>query len=637
METQQRKYNVSSISIPKKKVEEVVIEKKVTVNETLKSPICSFMGHVDAGKTSLMDVIRNTKVQEKEAGGITQSIGSSFVNIEDIVDITNVINGKFEVKPEIPGILIIDTPGHEAFNTLRERGSSLCDIAILVVDINDGVKPQTIESIKLLRDKRVPFVIAATKLDTIYNYKVTEEISLRKALKQQKKETINMIETSMYDIQYELEKEGIKSVFYFKNKNPQKVYSIVPVSSRTKEGIADLLALMIYISQNWMNKKITYQEEVDATIMESYQDSKHGWVLDIILKNGTINVGDKFIVCGRESSRTITVRKLLVKKNKLEDVKSVRASDGIRVIASNCDNCYSGTKLYPIDNNEKEVLQIANEEIDNYWKSFDLDQIGVCIQAKTFGELDALYQLVKKDGIPIMSVSLKKLGEKDFDRIKIKTDNIDDLEYNTLLYFGELDNFDKFDKVAKEKGIKLFNSEIVYGLIDEYKKYSKQCLEERQKKQIASGNAIYPCKLKIFKQHIYMKGGTNNLLFGVKVLEGKLRIGSPLYVVKKERFEKDKIYNMKTEKEYGLGIVTSLQKNNEDIELANQGDEVCIRLDNVNELIFSRHFDHKDTIISHLSRESIDILKKDYRDNMTKQDWMLVVEFMKILNIKKAS
>ena len=206
------------------------------------------------------------------------------------------IKGKFEVKPEIPGLLIIDTPGHEAFNNLRERGSSLCDVAVLVVDILDGIKPQTIESIKLLRDRRIPFVIAATKLDRINNYEKTEELSLRKAFKKQKRDVITLIETSIYDIQYELEKEKIKSAFYFKNKEPKKVYSIVPISSVSKEGLADLLSLLVYISQNWMNKKIVYKDEIDATIMECYQDKKYGWVLDVILKNGSIKIGDEFAV-----------------------------------------------------------------------------------------------------------------------------------------------------------------------------------------------------------------------------------------------------------------------------------------------------------------------------------------------------
>ena len=624
----------SVVSVPKKKVEEVIVEKKVDVNSSLKAPICSFMGHVDAGKTSLMDIIRNTNLQSNEAGGITQSIGSSFVDIEDIVETTNVINGKFEVKPEIPGLIIIDTPGHEAFNSLRERGSSLCDIAVLVVDMIDGVKPQTIESIKLLREKKVPFVIAATKLDRVYNYKTTDEISLRKAFKKQTKDVVSMIESSLYDMQYDLEKEDIKAQFYFKNKNPQKIYSIVPISSKTKEGLADLLSLIVYISQNWMNKKIVYNEEVDASIMECVQDKKHGWVLDVILKNGTIKIGDEFGVSGKGGERVVKVRKLLVKnKKKFDEVESIRASSGVRILGSNCDNCFSGTKLHPL---ELGGLELAKKEVESIWDKMPMEKVGVCIQAPTISNLDALHQLLTKEKVPIMSINLRTLNEKDLDKLLIKIDEVKDLEFKCLLYFGKVDNKEKetYTKLCKDRGIHFINSEIVYGLIEEYLNFKKDCLENRQKEQIAEGNAVYPCKLRILKDHVYMKGGNKELLLGVKVRAGRLRIGSPLYVVVSEHKNKGKIINMKTEREFELGKVTSIQKNNEDKDLANLHDEVCIRIDNPNELSYDRHFDHKDEIISRLTRESIDILKKDYRGEMTKDDWKLVIEMKNILKIK---
>ena len=474
----------SVVSVPKKKVEEVIIEKKVDVNSSLKAPICSFMGHVDAGKTSLMDIIRNTNLQSNEAGGITQSIGSSFVDIEDIVETTNVINGKFEVKPEIPGLIIIDTPGHEAFNSLRERGSSLCDIAVLVVDMVDGVKPQTIESIKLLREKKVPFVIAATKLDRVYNYKTTDEISLRKAFKKQTKDVVSMIESSLYDMRYDLEKEDIKAQFYFKNKNPQKIYSIVPISSKTKEGLADLLSLIVYISQNWMNKKIVYKEEVDASIMECVQDKKHGWVLDVILKNGTIKIGDEFGVSGKGGEKVVKVRKLLVKnKKKFDEVESIRASSGVRILGSNCDNCFSGTKLHPL---ELGGLELAKKEVESIWDKMPMEKVGVCIQAPTISNLDALHQLLTKEKVPIMSINLRTLNEKDLDKLLIKIDEVKDLEFKCLLYFGKVDNKEKetYTKLCKDRGIHFINSEIVYGLIEEYLNFKKDCLENRQKEQI---------------------------------------------------------------------------------------------------------------------------------------------------------
>ena len=609
----------------KKPIVESIIVKKVEVNTDLKSPICSFLGHVDAGKTSLIDIIRNTSLQSKEAGGITQSIGSSFVNIEDIVDTTSVIKGKFEVKPKVPGLLIIDTPGHQAFNMLRERGSSLCDIAVLVIDINDDLKPQTIESIKLLRDKKIPFVIAATKLDRIYDYQPSDELSLRKALKKQTKTVMSTVESRLLDMKYELEQHKIKAEFYFKNKKPESIYSIVPISCKTKEGLADLLSLIIYLSQNWMNKKILYQEKLDATIMECHQDKKYGWVLDIILKNGSLKIGDEFATSSRQGERVTKIRKLLVQKkiSNFTEVNSVKASVGVRIIGSNCDNCYSGTKLHT----GKDMLEMARNEVGILLDNMKLSKIGVCIQAPTISNLDALYQLLKKDKIPIMNSSLKVFNEKDLDRLDSKIENIQDLEYKVLLYFGNFTEKEKdqYDKLGKSKNIKIISSNVVYKLIEDYHLYKKECLQNRQKSQLTEGEAVFPCKLKILKEHIYMTGGVEHILMGVRVLKGRLRMGTPLSIVSKKK--------VMTEKELELGKILSIQKENDDLDEANETDEVCIRLSNPNKLTFERQFNDKDDIVSQLTRERIDILKKDYRDEMTKNDWILIIELKKMLGI----
>ena len=277
---------ISTESIPKK----IVLDenKKITnIDKKLKSPICAFMGHVDAGKTSLIDIIKNSKVQESEPGNITQNISSTFIDIDNMISITKEIKGKFEIEPTVPGILILDTPGHEVFNSFRETSASLCDIVVLVIDIFDGVKPQTIESINILRNNKIPFVIAATKIDKVDNYNNNDETSLKKAFKLQEKSVVQMIVTYIEDLKYDLSKHNINAEFYSRNTKPKNIYSIIPISCKTKNGLADLLALVIYLSQNWMNKKILYKDKVDATVMECRQDKKMGWILNLILSNGT--------------------------------------------------------------------------------------------------------------------------------------------------------------------------------------------------------------------------------------------------------------------------------------------------------------------------------------------------------------
>ena len=624
------KYNFTSI--PKKEMP-VAPEKvsDVNINKDFKSPVVSFMGHVDAGKTSLMDCIRGTKIQQGEAGGITQSIGSSFVPIEHIRDVTKNIKGKFSVEHNIPGVLIVDTPGHSAFSSMRDRGSSLCDLAILVIDINKGIQPQTEESIKMLKEKNVPFVIAATKIDMIYGWKKTSEINLRKVLKEQEESTTQIMQSMMEDLKYEFSKLDIDAVFYFNNKTPNKTYSIVPISTQTNEGLSDLLSLLVYISQNWMSKKITYKDTLDATIMESILDPKLGWVLDVILSNGTLNVGDKITVTTQEGVKISSVRNILTPPQLTQDRTkvswtnntSIKASQGIRIIGSNLENCIAGSSIFKIENNEVETIEKAKQEFDKFWKSFEWDNKGVCLVAPTIGELDAAYNLLKLEQIPIAKGEISNFSKKVADRYFSLTEEEQLKENKIIFYFhskpitGKQE--DEYSSLCKDLGLTFLHNMVIYQLIDQYKDTKKKFLEERKKENSEKGKAIFPCELQILKDHVYMKGGNDDLLFGIKVRAGRLLKGTPII----------------TEKKVKLGKVTSIQKNHKEISEAKLRDEVCIRIKNESNISFGRQFASSDKLISELSRDSIDELKLNFRDEMEKSDWKLVIEHMGKLDISK--
>ena len=619
--------NICTTSEPKKKVI-IDIPKEYQYDKNLKSPIISVMGHVDAGKSSLINIIKNINITDGEAGGITQSINSYFVKIDDIVDITKNITGKFQVEPKVPGILCIDTPGHMAFNKIRQQSTGLCDIAIVVVDIVEGLKPQTIESIEMLRDNRIPFIIAATKLDRVDGYVMTENLSLRDALKEQTPLVKTLIEAHLNDMKYELEQLDIRAEFYFKNKKPQNTYSIVPISNKSKEGLSDLLSLIIYMSENWMGKKIKYNDEVNGIVMNNYNDKKDGWIIELILKNGTIRVGDKYAVMSTEGPKSITIRNIIVDKKR---VFNVRASRGVKLIASNSANIYAGTQIVKITKNAEDTLKQVQQNFNKIWNSFKLKRNGICVMAGTFGQIDALYNVFKD--VNISHIDIGSITNRNINNIRGVIEEYHDKENRCFIYFGKLTEKEKDDyvKYCKNMDMMFISNDVVYQLLDDYKKYKQECLEERQKLLVSKGEAIYPCRLKIYKQHVYMKGGADNIMLGVRVREGRVRIGMPInYSV----YCDDSKKVMVSEKEPYLGIVTSLQKNNEDIQEANEGDDVCIRFDNPEGLLFGRHFGHTNKLISKLSRKSIDILKKDYRDKMTRKDWEMVVELKNELNIK---
>jgi translation initiation factor 5B len=626
------RYTTSTVQVP---IKEVIItnNKDTNINKDLKSPVVSFMGHVDAGKTSLMDLIRGTKIQQAEAGGITQTIGSSFVPINYIRQVTKNIKGKFAVEPNIPGILIVDTPGHSAFSSMRDRGSSLCDIAILVIDINKGIQPQTEESIKMLKEKKVPFVIAATKIDMIYGWKKTSETNLRKVIKEQDETTVNIFQSALEDMKYEFSKLDLDAVFYFNNQKPSTTYSIVPISTQTGEGISDLLSLLVYISQNWMNGKIKYKDEVDATIMESVQDPKLGWVLDIILSNGTVSVGDKIVVTAQDGIKVSTIRNIFTPPPLAQDRhkvswisnKTIRASQGIRLIGSNLEMCIAGSSIFKIDNNETEIIEKANSEYSKFWKSFQWDTTGVYLVAPTIGELDAGYNILKTENLPIIKGEISIFNKKVVEKYSALTQEEIFKENKVILYFHSNPITGKqeedFKNMSKELNITFLHNTVIYHLVDEYKKLKESFINERKKENSESGKAIFPCELDILKEHVYLKGGSDDLLFGVKIKAGRLMKGTPITTL-------NKVY---------LGRVISIRKKEKDVNEAKVRDEVCIRIKNDDGVGYGRHFTHSDQLISQITRESIDELKTNFRDDMDKHDWNLIINHMSKLNIKKSN
>lgn len=613
--------------------EPIIKESDVNIHDDLKSPVVSFMGHVDAGKTSLMDCIRGTKIQKGEAGGITQSIGSSFVPIEHVREITKNIKGKFSVEHNIPGLLIVDTPGHSAFSSMRDRGSSLCDIAILVIDINKGVQPQTEESIKLLKEKNIPFVVAATKIDMVYGWRNSDQINLRKVFKEQEESTVLTLQSMMEDLKYDLSKFDIDAVFYFNNKTPNKTYSIVPICTQTNEGLSDLLSLIVYISQNWMSNKIKYKERLDATIMENTLDPKLGWVLDVILSNGTLNVGDKIAVTSPEGSKIANIRNIFTPPQLTQDRNkvtwkshtSVKASLGIRLIGSNLDNCIAGSSIFKVIGKESDAIDKANNEYEKFWTSFEWDKKGIYLVAPTIGELDAGYNILKEEKIPVIRGDIAPFSKKTIDRYAAMIEEESNKENRVLLYFHSKEltgkQEEEYTKMCQENNITFCHDMVIYQLVEKYQKLKKEFKEDRKKDLSQTGEAIFPCELIILKNHIYMRGGNDDLLFGIKVKSGKLIKGTPVV----------------TDKKIPLGKIISIQKDNKEVKEAVMKDEVCVRIKGDNTSMYGRHFDHKDLVIAELNRKSIDKLKTEFIDDMKKEDWLMVAKHMDILGIKRSS
>lgn len=213
---------------------------------------------------------------------------------------------------KIPGLLIIDTPGHESFSNLRSRGSSLCDIAILVVDIMHGLEQQTIESINLLKSRKTPFIVALNKIDRLYDWQTMNRKDVRDILKAQAPNTQLEFEQRTKSVILQFAEQGLNAALFYENPDIRSYVNLVPTSAVTGEGMGNLLALIVEMSQNKLAKRLMYSDELQATVLEVKAIPGLGTTIDVILVNGSLREGDTMVLAGTDGPIVTQIRSLLM-------------------------------------------------------------------------------------------------------------------------------------------------------------------------------------------------------------------------------------------------------------------------------------------------------------------------------------
>ena len=391
--------------------------------DDLRSPICCILGHVDTGKTKLLDKVRQTNVQEGEAGGITQQIGATYFPVDAIKQKTAVVNrdNKFEFK--VPGLLVIDTPGHESFSNLRSRGSSLCNIAILVVDIMHGLEPQTLESMRLLRDRKTPFIVALNKIDRLYGWKKVDNNGFQESLALQNKAVHNEFRNRLEETKLAFAEQGFNSELFYENKSMAKVVSLVPTSAHTGEGVPDMLKLIVQLTQERMVGSLMYLSEVQATVLEVKAIEGFGMTIDVILSNGVLKEGDRIVLCGTEGAIKTNIRALLtpapLRELRLKSAyvhnKEVKAALGVKISAPGLEGAIAGSRLMVVgpDDDEEDIEDEVESDLTNLLSRVEKSGRGVSVQASTLGSLEALLDFLKDCKIPVANVGIGPVYKRD--------------------------------------------------------------------------------------------------------------------------------------------------------------------------------------------------------------------------------
>ncbi|VDN99157.1 unnamed protein product [Rodentolepis nana] len=591
----------------------------------LRSGVICVMGHVDTGKTKILDKLRNTNVQLREAGGITQQIGATNVPRDNIVHATRMCD---YFKPEdlkMPGLLIIDTPGHESFSNMRIRGSSLCDFAILVVDIMHGIEEQTKESIEILLKRRTPFVVALNKIDRLYQWESYPNLCVQEALSKQKDVTMKDFNERFKAVVQDFAMMNLNVELFYRNENSAEYISMVPTSAHSGDGMGDLLAFMCKEMQRRLYKRLTFSEELKASVMEVKEIVGLGTSLDVILVNGRIREGDTIVLAGQEGPIVTTVRGVLMPapmselrvKGNYAHLKEAVGSCGVKIIARDLEKALAGLPLYVATDLAERLYY--SEEVTHGLKSaltsISVSPVGVYVVASTLGSLESLLTFLRNTNIPYSGISIGTVHKKDVMKASIMVER--DNKYAVILAFDVRVDKDA-EKMAAEVGVKIFTANIIYHLEASMNEYMENILQENRKKH--ADQAVFPVKLRILPDMVFNKRAP--IVMGVNIEAGLLREGTPICVPSKNNIV--------------LGRIASIESNHKTVSEARTGQEVCIRIDPIEgeaPKAYRRHFDHTDTLISKISRESIDVIKEFYRSDLNKEDWKLVMELKKMLAI----
>ena len=571
----------------------------------IRQPVVSVLGHVDHGKTKLLDAIRGTTVQSREAGAITQHIGATEVPIDHIYKVCGPLIGK--KKFDVPGLLFIDTPGHHSFITLRARGGSLADIAVLVIDIREGIMPQTIESIKILRQYKTPFIIALNKVDTIQGWIVEKDTPFVLSEKKQQAHTIAAFEERLYSIMGDLSIHGISADRYDRIDDFTKTVALVPISAKEGVGVPDLLLMLIGLAQRFLESQLAKAEGPGrGTILEIKEEKGLGKTLDMILYDGVLKKGDT-VALGTRGAPVVTRVKAILKPKPLDEIRDPRdrfdsvnelhAAAGVKLSCQNMDGVIAGAPIRVVKNDRDPSIKEMTEEAS---VKIEIQDQGITIKADAIGSLEALAFEAKAAGIPIRKYGVGEVSRRDV----VETAAFTDPMNRVMLVFNANVSKEAESEILNT-GVKLFSNQVVYRLIEEYQEWVDEA--KRAKDADQRLEMPFPAKFMVMPNCVFH--ATKPAIVGVRVLAGKVRAN--LRLIKKDGSD--------------AGKVRSLRDGEEVLKDASQGDEVAMAIDGVT---VGRQIDVEDVIYVELMESTIKELQT--KADLNEDEKMTLEEYLEI-------
>lgn len=584
-----------------------------------RQPIVCVLGHVDTGKTSLLDKLRKTSVQAREAGGMTQHIGASFFPIETLKQLIGPYISNFKTGIEIPGLLIVDTPGHEAFTNLRRRGGSVADIAILVVDILKGFEAQTFECIEILKARKTPFIVAVNKIDRIPGWKPQQSTPFLKSYEIQDHFVQEDFNNRLYQVMGEFSRLSFKTDRFDHIRDFAINVALVPTSAKTGEGLAELVMVLVGLTQQFLKQRLQSTEgAAKGSVLEVKEEPGLGLTLNTIVYDGTLHKDDLIVVGGRDGPISARVRAILVPKpldemrdprDKFTSVDCVFASAGVKVVAPDLEGALAGAPLFavPAGEDPAKYANLITEEIGRIRITKEIE--GVIVKADTLGSLEAMAEILKANNVQVRIADIGDISKRDV--IEASVVKTREPLVGAILAFG-VKTLPDAEEEAAASNVPIFKEPIIYNLIDKYLEWVKNKREAKSEQEFEA--LVKPGKVTVLPNCIFRRA--KPAIFGVEVLGGRL---------------KPRVGLLRAQDHSDLGEVQQIQDKGKAIGEAKVGAQVAVSMDKP---IVGRHVFEKDVLFVKVPEADAKALLTKHLDDLTSEEQEVLKEYIALMRKK---
>jgi translation initiation factor 5B len=577
------------------------------------------LGHVDTGKTLLLDKIRKTSVGAREAGGITQHIGASFFPVETLSQLIGPLLSRVKGEIEIPGLLMIDTPGHEAFTNLRKRGGSVADIAILVINVLRGFEAQTFECVEILKARKTPFLVAANMIDRVPGWNSYPDTPFSKSYPLQDPYVREDLDNRIYDVIGAFSRLGFKIDRFDKVREFASTVAVVPMSAKTGEGIHELLMVLIGLTQQHLKKRLqTTEGPAKGTVLEVKEDPGLGLTLNTIIYDGTLQKNELIVVGGKEKPIVTRIRAILVPKpldeirdprDKFSSVESVYAAAGVKIVAPDLEGVLAGASLYAVPKNEdpEKYARLISEEIEKIRIVTDIE--GIIVKADALGSLEAIADILKQNNIPIRLADVGDISKREVVESSIVKEH--EPLYGAILGFN-VKILPDAEEEATAKGVQIFLEKVVYRLLENYLAWFKGKRDAGLEQNFET--LVRPAKLRIMEGYVFRRA--RPAIFGVEILAGTIKPKTA--VVRAEDGEE-------------VGEIQQIQDKGKALSEAQQGMQVAVSMERP---IFGRHVFEKDILYAKIPEAHVRMLSTTFMERLVKEEQDVLNEYVKIMRKK---